>query len=55
MQLVTEDQDFLPLVESLSDVKDKSTAVQLLKDKGLHGFIVEDHDGVLQVKKILLG
>lgn len=54
MLVVTEDQEFMPLVESL-DVKDKAEAKKLLKEKGLKDFLVEEKDGELKVVRILLG
>jgi len=54
MLVVTEDQEFKPLVESL-EVRDKAEAKKLLMEKGLKDFLVEEKNGELKVLRILLG
>jgi len=59
MRLVTDDQAFAPLVESVQtesvQVGSKEQAERLLKEHGLSGFAVLQEAEQLKVVRILLG
>lgn len=56
MRIQTDDQEFQKLTESIGDVENKTQAEKILKDKGIHDFLLkETSNHELKMVRILLG